>query len=95
MAQRLIDANALKLSHCKECALYPDKCMGKDCDWGAIIHINAMPTIDAVPVSEMLKVITELHKAEKERDYWMNKAHSYETTIIRLIESITPKEEAG
>ena len=46
---RLIDADALKLSHCKECALYPDKCMGDDCDWGAIIHINAMPTIDAEP----------------------------------------------
>lgn len=47
--QRLIDANALKLSHCKECSLYPDKCMGDDCDWGAIIHINAMPTIEAEP----------------------------------------------
>lgn len=48
--KKLIDAEALKLSHCKECTLYPDKCMGKDCDCGAIIHINAMPTIDAVPV---------------------------------------------
>ena len=55
---RLIDANALKLSHCKECALYPDKCMGKECDLGAIIHINAMPTVDAepqwIPCSERL-----------------------------------------
>lgn len=48
--QILIDADALKLSHCKECSLYPDKCMGDDCDCGAIIHINAMPTIDAEPV---------------------------------------------
>lgn len=47
---RLIDADALKLSHCKECTLYPDECMGKDCDCGSIIHINEMPTIDAVPV---------------------------------------------
>lgn len=46
---RLIDAEALKLSHCKECTLYPDECMGDDCDCGAIIHINEMPTIDAEP----------------------------------------------
>ena len=55
---RLIDADALKLSHCKECALYPDKCMGKDCDLGAIIHINEMPTVDLepqwIPCSERL-----------------------------------------
>ena len=30
--------------------MYPDKCMGKDCDMGAIIHINAMPTVDAIPI---------------------------------------------
>lgn len=47
---RLIDADELKLSHCKECTLYPNKCMGKDCDWESIAHINMMPTIDAVPV---------------------------------------------
>jgi predicted RNA-binding Zn-ribbon protein involved in translation (DUF1610 family) len=35
------------------------------------------PTIDAVPVSE-------LKDTEKERDYWMDKAHSYEQTILRL-----------
>lgn len=52
---RLIDADALKLSHCKECALYPDECMGKDCDWGAIIHINEMPTIDAVPTEFIME----------------------------------------
>lgn len=46
---RLIDADELKLSHCKECTLYPNKCMGKDCDWESIAHINMMPTIDAVP----------------------------------------------
>lgn len=47
---RLIDADELKLSHCKECTLYPNKCMGKDCDWESIAHINMMPTVDAVPV---------------------------------------------
>lgn len=47
---RLIDADALKLSHCKECTLYPNNCLGDDCDWESIAHINMMPTIDAVPV---------------------------------------------
>lgn len=60
---RLIDANALKLSHCKECTMYPDKCMGKDCDWHAIIHINEMPTIDAIPISfieEQVKLCNQI-----------------------------------
>lgn len=56
--QRLIDADALKLSHCKECSLYPDKCMGDDCDCGAIIHINAMPTIEAEPVRHGKWIVT-------------------------------------
>ena len=46
---RLIDADALKLSHCKECTLYPDKCLEKTdegCDWGSIYHIeHCAPTI--------------------------------------------------
>ncbi len=46
---RLIDADALKLSHCKECTLYPDKCLektGEGCDWGSIYHIeHCAPTI--------------------------------------------------
>ena len=46
----MIDADALKLSHCKECTLYPDKCLGDDCDWGSIAHINMMPTVEAEPV---------------------------------------------
>ncbi len=51
---RLIDANALKLTFCKECTLYPDNCLeknGGECDWGSIYHIKyCAPTIDAVPV---------------------------------------------
>ena len=47
---RLIDADALKLSHCKECTLYPNNCLGDDCDWESIAHINMMQTVDAVPV---------------------------------------------
>ena len=46
---RLIDADALKLSHCKECTLYPDKCLEKTeegCDWNSIYHIeHCAPTI--------------------------------------------------
>ena len=46
---RLIDADALKLSHCKECTLYPDKCLEKTdegCDWESIYHIeHCAPTI--------------------------------------------------
>lgn len=51
---RLIDADALKLTFCKECTLYPDNCLeknGGECDWGSIYHIKyCAPTIDAVPV---------------------------------------------
>lgn len=51
---RLIDADALKLTFCRECTLYPDKCLEKDggeCDWHSIYHIKyCAPTIDAVPV---------------------------------------------
>lgn len=47
---RLIGADALKLSHCKECTLYPNECMGDDCDWNSIVHIRMMPAIDAEPV---------------------------------------------
>lgn len=39
--------------------------------------IHEQPTVGAVPVSELQEV-------EKERDYWMNMAHSYEQTILRL-----------
>lgn len=46
---RLIDADALRLTHCKECTLYPDKCMenaGEECDWNSIYHIDHLaPTI--------------------------------------------------
>ena len=47
---RLIDADELRHSHCVECTLYPDKCLGKDCDWGSIYHIDHAPTVDAEPV---------------------------------------------
>lgn len=47
---RLIDADALRHSHCVECTLYPYKCLGKDCDWGSIYHIDHAPTVDAEPV---------------------------------------------
>ena len=43
---RLIDADELRHSHCVECTLYPDKCLGKDCDWGSIYHIDHAPTVE-------------------------------------------------
>ena len=47
---RLIDADALLKTHCNECTLYPNDCLGDDCDSGAVIHIKEAPTIDAEPV---------------------------------------------
>ena len=66
--KRLINAEALK-----ERIITP-RANGKDL---ITELIDSMPTIDAVPVSE-------LHGVEKERDYWMDMAHSYEQTILRL-----------
>ena len=55
---RLIDADALKLTFCAECDLYPDNCVernGGECDSGAIHHLeNMAPTIDAVQVVRCL-----------------------------------------
>ena len=79
---RPIDADALKLSHCKECTLYPDKCMGDDCDWDAIIHINAMPTIDAIPVS----FIQELIDRDKQLIEEYGGKQDYEIIVDGLIE---------
>lgn len=42
---RLIDADALRLSHCVECTLHPDKCLKDECDWGSIYHIDHATTI--------------------------------------------------
>lgn len=49
---RLIDADELKLSLCRECSLYPDECLEKhgECDWNSIAHINMMKPVDAVKV---------------------------------------------
>lgn len=49
---RLIDADELKLSLCRECSLYPNECLEKngECDWNSIAHINMMKPVDAMPV---------------------------------------------
>ena len=49
---KLIDADKLKLSLCRECSLYPNECLEKngECDWNSIAHINMMTPVDAVPV---------------------------------------------
>lgn len=57
---KLIDADALKLSHCKECTLYPDRCLGDECDWDSIAHIDMMPTVDAIPVDWIESKINHL-----------------------------------
>lgn len=51
---RLIDGDELRLSHCKECTLYPDKCLKDKCDVGCIYHINVAPTIQAIPIDWLL-----------------------------------------
>ena len=73
---RLIDADALKLTHCKECTLYPDDCLEKDggeCDWCSIYHIKYLaPTImDAVPLAQyrsMERTVYKLQKALSDAD---------------------------
>ena len=50
---RLIDADALKLTHCLECVGYDEDnavCAVSYCDIGGVIHLEEAPTIDAVPV---------------------------------------------
>lgn len=86
---RLIDADALTDELIKGIEADTDKSIQTSFTKSVCMilckAIEQQPTIDAVPVSE-------LKDTEKERDYWMNMAHSYETTILRLVESITPKE---
>ena len=48
---RLIDADALRKSHCAECYYYnTDHCMGDECDSACVYHIDHAPTVEAVPV---------------------------------------------
>jgi hypothetical protein len=51
---RLIDADALKLTFCRECTLRDDGCpekTGGECDVQAVYHIeHCAKTVDAVPV---------------------------------------------
>ena len=48
---RLIDADALRKSHCAECYYYnTDHCMGDKCDTACVYHIDHAPTVEAVPV---------------------------------------------
>lgn len=47
---KLIDADELKLSHCKECTLYPNQCLKDNCDWDSIYHIKIAKTVEAIPI---------------------------------------------
>lgn len=44
---RLIDADALRLTHCTECTLWGKTCFGnnQDCDWDCIYHIDHAETV--------------------------------------------------
>ena len=50
---RLIDADALRLTHCTECTLWGKTCFGnnQDCDWDCIYHIDHAETV--IPASEV------------------------------------------
>ena len=65
---RIIDADELRHSHCVECTLYPDKCLGKDCDWGSIYHIDHAPTVEAIPV-EWIRKYTEENRLYQSDDF--------------------------
>lgn len=65
---RLIDADKLRLSHCKECTLYPDKCLEENCDWGSIYHIDHAKTIDAIPISWIEKKIADIKETPNSDD---------------------------
>lgn len=73
---RLIDADELKLSHCLECTLYPDKCLKDNCDWGSIYHIKIAKTIEAIPIEWL-----------RENQKWLlEHLEVYEDKIEELIE---------
>ena len=55
---RLIDADKLRHSHCAECTLYPDKCLGDECDWDAIYHIDHAKTV--IEADEEVEELEEL-----------------------------------
>lgn len=48
----LIDRDKLKHGFCVECTLYPDNCLGENCDWGSIYHIEHAPTVIPAERSE-------------------------------------------
>ena len=41
----LIDRDKLKHGFCVECTLYPDNCLGENCDWDSIYHIERAPVV--------------------------------------------------
>lgn len=73
---RLIDADELRLSHCKECTLYPDKCLKDKCDRDSIYHIDHAKTVEAIPTKflrewfgDNYNAFTDLQEAwEKEKE---------------------------
>lgn len=48
----LVDRDKLKHGFCVECTLYPDNCLGENCDWGSIYHIEHAPAVIPAERSE-------------------------------------------
>lgn len=48
----LIDRDELKHGFCVECTLYPDNCLGENCDWDSIYHIEHAPAVIPAEGSE-------------------------------------------
>ena len=63
---RLIDADALRAGMCAECALVGEKCLGDECDWDSIKHIDKAPTVKAIPVV-WLKGIRDIMQKQSSR----------------------------
>ena len=80
---RLIDADELRAGTCAECALKGEKCLGDDCDWDSIWHIDHAPTVDAIPVEWIMK--------------WSNKRYREthrDVSIVDVLEAWQKEQEA-
>lgn len=74
---RLIDADELKLSLCKECTLYPNQCLKDKCDWNSIYHIDHAKTIEAIPIDFLIKT---------QEEYCKRYGEVYKAVVLNLLE---------
>ena len=85
---RLIDADNLKLGICKECTLYPDKCLNENCDRDSIYHIGIEPTVEAIPIEWIEKWLEKTEKLAERQYYYYDLSvyETYEACICRMLE---------